>query len=63
MYFLSSVDYELFENNTGVPGQVLVVVKARDYGEPVQSMNVTLKLDIQVNTRFQIIILEKLKYV
>ena len=63
VYLLSSVDYERLENKTGVPGQVVVVVGARDNGEPVQSRNVTLKLDIQVNTRFQIIIIGKLKYV
>ena len=45
---LSSVDYELLKNTTGVTGQVLVVIEARDNGDHALNSNVTLKLDIQV---------------
>ena len=48
VFLLSSIDYELLENNTGVAGQVMIVIEARDNGHPELSSNVTLKLDIQV---------------
>ena len=48
VYLDAPVDFEKLQNNTGVSGEVKVVVEGRDLGIPSLSNTTTLVLNIQV---------------
>ena len=48
IYLQAPVVFGMLENNTGVSGEVKIIVEARDCGVPSLRSNVTFTLNIQV---------------